>query len=76
MIPPWRVGFTPCSTRHRACSRAHAELVRGYTAERIRQEQARADETGMWCGDEKRWDEDHRLITFKQWLIASRGSNS
>lgn len=63
--------FTPCSPRHTSCSPAHAELVRGYQAERYRQWETREVILGMFNRDGmmRIWRENGgRLVTFGDWL--------
>lgn len=61
--------FTPCTPRHRQCSRAHAELVDSYRLERQRQVYALESVCGGYAGDEKLWrDQGGHLVNFKEWL--------
>jgi hypothetical protein len=65
--------FTPCSTRHRSCSPAHADLVASYRIERWRQEQAFEELTGAYAGDvEHAKAKGHTLIDFGAWLKAHK----
>lgn len=62
-----------CSPRHKSCSPAHADLVRGYQAERWRQELALELATGGYLGDIEHWiAKGGRLIDFKAWLVAHK----
>ncbi len=47
-----------------------------YREERARQEASRDEITGMYDGDTAIWRENgEKLVTFKDWLIASKGSS-
>ena len=68
--------FVPCSPKHKSCSPAHAELVRGYREERQRQEAELEDITNGYDGELERWRENGgKLITFKEWLIGHKDRN-
>lgn len=61
--------FTPCTPRHRHCSRWHAELVESYRLERRRQLEALEALCGGYSGDEQLWRaQGGELIDFHQWL--------
>ena len=65
--------FTPCSPRHKSCSRSHAELVEAYRSERHRQEVLFEAETGGYSGDiEHAKAKGHTMIDFATWLRANR----
>ena len=65
--------FTPCSPRHRSCSKAHAELVESYRSERHRQEVALEGVTNGHAQDYEHWKaKGGKLIDFGQWLKAHK----
>jgi hypothetical protein len=65
--------FTPCSSKHRSCSPAHAELVDSYRRERWRQEYVLEAQTGNYRGDVEHWKaKGGRLIDFSTWLKARK----
>lgn len=67
------VTFTPCNTRHRSCSPAHADLVNNYRSERHRQEVELEAITGNYPADQQHWKaKGGKLITFGDWLKAHR----
>lgn len=69
---PRRV-FVKCSAKHKQCSPFHAAIVRGYQAERERQETELEAVTGGYRGDREHWAaQGGRLINFKQWLISNK----
>lgn len=66
--------FVPCSSRHKSCSPAHAELVNDYRLERWRQEALFEAETGLNETEIQTWKENgNKLIDFKGWLKAKKG---
>lgn len=67
--------FTPCSTKHKSCSPAHADLVNNYRIERHRQEVIQEDITGAYPGDIEHWKaKGGKLISFRSWLKAHKGN--
>jgi hypothetical protein len=66
--------FTPCSTRHKSCSPAHADLVTGYRLARYNDEirhEALLDSRNV--GERALAKENgHKLIDFQQWLKAHK----
>jgi hypothetical protein len=67
--------FVPCSPKHKACSRFHADMVREYQRERERQETALDEATGAHAGDVRDWkSRGGQLITFGQWLRGHRSA--
>ncbi|WNY15173.1 hypothetical protein SEA_MACGULLY_69 [Rhodococcus phage MacGully] len=64
MIP----ALSRCVRHHRSCSWHHADQVRTYREERLRQEQEREDATGGYAAELEEWDRTHTMITFKLWL--------
>lgn len=69
--------FTPCSSRHKSCSPAHAELVADYRVERWRQEVELEGVTGNYAGDIEHWkSKGGKLIDFRQWLISHKRTDT
>lgn len=68
--------FTPCSSKHKSCSPAHAALVESYRVERWRQERLQESATGNYPGDIAHAKaKGHSLIDFRQWLKAHKGGH-
>jgi hypothetical protein len=59
---------SPCRGRKHNCSWFHATLVNDYRAARHDQELAREQITRGYGTEEQQEQEDHSLITFKDWL--------
>ncbi|AET09799.1 hypothetical protein [Gordonia phage GTE5] len=65
-----------CTPDHVQCSIHHARLVDEYRQERYRQEIEREEDGCSDYPEEMRkWAEEHDMITFKKWLIGSRGAS-
>lgn len=65
-----------CNPIHVQCSIDHARLVDEYRAERYRQEIVRENECSDYAEEIVEYNRTHDMITFKKWLIGSRGRNS
>jgi hypothetical protein len=64
--------FVPCSPKHKHCSPAHAQLVRGYREERERQYLQMESDTNGYEGEKELWqDNGGTLINFKTWLTSN-----
>jgi hypothetical protein len=62
-----------CSPKHPSCWPAHRQLVDEYRAARHADEQAMEQATALYPTEVAEYRRDHHLITFKEWLIGSRG---
>ncbi|WGH22071.1 hypothetical protein [Gordonia phage MerCougar] len=64
-----------CNPDHMQCSADHARLVSEYRQERYRQEIERENECSDHVEEMREWAVRHNMITFKSWLVGSRGRN-
>ncbi|AKJ72394.1 hypothetical protein AU099_gp51 [Gordonia phage GTE8] len=62
-----------CTASHVQCSVAHARQVDEYRAERYRQEIERENACSDHPEEIAAYNRTHDMITFKKWLVGSRG---
>lgn len=61
-----------CTRNHRTCSAYHRRLCEEYWAAREADEAALEQATALYESEVAEYKQQHRMITFKDWLTGSR----